>query len=515
MRFKYNITPNTIQEPAFTGWLVIFKSVSTLLLLCLISFRLSAQNACAPTPSTDPCFSVSPVVDGDPGEWVNILKSNSSCILGRAFRRDANQSDDDQWVGSKDEQLVGDWRWKNGSTNQKGDLSNAGVVRIGRKIYFFGDRTAVVGDAQIGFWFFLGGIKQTGTGGNGPASGFTGTNEEGDILAISNFINGGGTPQLQLYIRNSSNALVPLGTVVSNVTSCIRVNTETKDAPNTVGDAAWDAFFPNDDWTFAAKSGPAQKYPSPLFFEGVIDFTSATGVDLCFNEFLLETRNSQSLDASLQDFVAGDFTVKPARPVVEITEATVCGTLTSPSLTVKCPITGTYTLKQTGETDRPVQNTGTADIVFTNLKVGKGFSISVDAGGCPSDPTDCDNYTTNSCPPASQSLQTQSIQSGSEGIDTRSGVSQLIQSKTKISAMPNPFNDNIKFSFESDVTGQGTLELYNILGQKIKTVFQGPIQKGQVKTIEYNVPSTSRSNLIYIFRVGNQKLSGKLLGPQQ
>jgi len=84
--------------------------------------------------------------------------------------------------------------------------------------------------------------------------------------------------------------------------------------------------------------------------------------------------------------------------------------------------------------------------------------------------------------------------------------------KTKVLAAPNPFNDRIRFTLKSNVTGQGSLELYNMLGQKVKTVFQGYVNAGQSQVIEYAVPVSHSSNLIYLFRVGGEKTSGKLIG---
>ena len=65
---------------------------------------------------------------------------------------------------------------------------------------------------------------------------------------------------------------------------------------------------------------------------------------------------------------------------------------------------------------------------------------------------------------------------------------------------------------ESAVSGRGSLELYNMLGQKVSTVFQGYVQKGQVQTVEFSVSGAQRSALIYVFRVGDQRTSGKLIG---
>lgn len=84
--------------------------------------------------------------------------------------------------------------------------------------------------------------------------------------------------------------------------------------------------------------------------------------------------------------------------------------------------------------------------------------------------------------------------------------------QTSVIAAPNPFSDKIRFSLKSAVSGKGTLELYNMLGQKIKTLYQGQVNAGQVQTIEYNVPGNQRANLIYVFTVGGQRTSGKLIG---
>ena len=80
-----------------------------------------------------------------------------------------------------------------------------------------------------------------------------------------------------------------------------------------------------------------------------------------------------------------------------------------------------------------------------------------------------------------------------------------------VSTYPNPYTDNVKFVIESPVTGHGTLEVYNSLGQKIQTVYQGMVFAGRSQTIEYKVPVANRTNLIYIFRVGGQQATGKLI----
>ena len=86
-----------------------------------------------------------------------------------------------------------------------------------------------------------------------------------------------------------------------------------------------------------------------------------------------------------------------------------------------------------------------------------------------------------------------------------------IPSAFNVSAFPNPYTDKVKFVIQSPVSGMASLEVYNLLGQKVQTVFQGHINAGKDRSIEYNVPSANRTNLIYIFRLGNQTATGKLI----
>lgn len=94
-------------------------------------------------------------------------------------------------------------------------------------------------------------------------------------------------------------------------------------------------------------------------------------------------------------------------------------------------------------------------------------------------------------------------------------VEVKLDPKSKVFAAPNPFNERIRFTINSSVSGRGTLELYNLSGQKLKTVFEGQVQKGEQQTIEYLVPSTMRTSLIYVFTVGSERTTGKLVGVKQ
>jgi hypothetical protein len=94
----------------------------------------------------------------------------------------------------------------------------------------------------------------------------------------------------------------------------------------------------------------------------------------------------------------------------------------------------------------------------------------------------------------------------SNGIALEESVSKLT-----ITAYPNPFTNKVQFSVVSPVSGMASLDVYNVVGQKLKTVYQGYLQAGSKQIIEYNVPSPYKGALIYTLKVGNQQINGKVV----
>jgi hypothetical protein len=70
------------------------------------------------------------------------------------------------------------------------------------------------------------------------------------------------------------------------------------------------------------------------FYEGYIDLGDlGPNTNKCFSAFMLETRSSQSITASLDDFVSGGFNAKPAAPTVPTQARCGSGSVT---LTATC-----------------------------------------------------------------------------------------------------------------------------------------------------------------------------------
>jgi hypothetical protein len=303
-------------------------------------------------------------VDGDPKDWPAVL--NGNVAAAKVFIHDATNSNDDQFTqGSQDDNhLPTKWHWNFGSTNDKGDIQNTATALIGSTLYFCGDRTAINGTAQIGFWFFLNDVfpKPDGTfNADHKAANLSATPPQyGDLLILSNFTNGGGFVNINIYTFTGYkggkatfqllNGTAPATAVVNNVP---------RDVPDTVVAA----------WTYQSKSGPFGLYVTGSFFEGSVDL-SRLG-NLCFQQFLMETRNSAELSASQQDMAADDFDVLPSLDLNVTTKTGVeLITATPPS----CP--ELYRLNLLTTTTADVVATTTAQTVtYAALQYSSGGSV--------------------------------------------------------------------------------------------------------------------------------------------
>jgi hypothetical protein len=82
--------------------------------------------------------------------------------------------------------------------------------------------------------------------------------------------------------------------------------------------------------------------------------------------------------------------------------------------------------------------------------------------------------------------------------------------QTTVKAFPNPFSDRVKFAVTSPEAGYGSLDVMNMLGQKVKTVFQGQLNAGS-QNFEMVLPQARYSTLFYILRVNGKQVTGKLV----
>jgi hypothetical protein len=189
------------------------------------------------------------------------------------------------------------------------------------------------------------------------------------------------------------------------------------------------------------------------------------------------------------DTVVIDITGGPTAPTLSVTNPT-CST-SKGSVTVTAPTGSDYKYSFNDG------SFGTSAGPF-EFNAGAGYKVEVQqlSTGCVSDPTSCDAEVT---PLASNSTL--------EPIDQRA----VLGSKTRIKAVPNPFDQKVRFTMESYVSGIGSLEIYNMMGQRLSVVYQGYIEAGRPLVKEFTVPGLQSAALVYVFRVGNERVTGKLI----
>ena len=85
-----------------------------------------------------------------------------------------------------------------------------------------------------------------------------------------------------------------------------------------------------------------------------------------------------------------------------------------------------------------------------------------------------------------------------------------VEKDITVTAYPNPFNDKVNFVLNVNKAGTGVLELFNILGQKVTTIFEGDIKSG-TNTFEISLPDNYSGSLMYKFTMGDQLVTGNLI----
>lgn len=95
---------------------------------------------------------------------------------------------------------------------------------------------------------------------------------------------------------------------------------------------------------------------------------------------------------------------------------------------------------------------------------------------------------------------------------SRRTASKMSPSKNEISitAHPNPFIDHVSFEITSDVSGNASLEIFNVLGQRVYAEFNKYIESGLPHTIELDANKLS-GTLIYVLTIDGEKVTGKLV----
>ncbi len=260
------------------------------------------------------------VDSGAQGEDWSAIFAGTSTANAFSFTTDVwNATNDNIFTGgsTKDDLDTTGWLCKQGGAVDKNDLEHAFASSYidadGHTIIYFGaDKFSTSGDAQIGFWFFLNPIGCS-PGPSGSTS-FSAGHTVGDILLLSDFTNGGNVSNIRAFRWVGTG-----GTVNGTLQPIV----------GTFKDCADPTITPNDDgcarvnplgsetapWPYIPKAnlGGSGVFPKGAFYEGGIDLTALLGGQNvpCFGTFMAETRQSQSVDSTLEDFALGNLNTCP------------------------------------------------------------------------------------------------------------------------------------------------------------------------------------------------------------
>jgi hypothetical protein len=92
---------------------------------------------------------------------------------------------------------------------------------------------------------------------------------------------------------------------------------------------------------------------------------------------------------------------------------------------------------------------------------------------------------------------------------------EFIPNKLTVTAAPNPFFDRVRFVITTPEEGHAQLDVMNLLGQKVATVFNEYMKANSQQIVEYNVPASAPQTMLYVLRIGNRQVTGKLLKVNQ
>jgi len=233
--------------------------------------------------------------------------------------------------GSKDILDPSTWHYSQNPTPDKDTLTNGYTAAYTRvdglstdtMLILGAERFSTSGDANIGIWFFQQDVHPIPGG-----STFTGMHVNNDVFMVSSFTGGGVTPTISVYTWDtsctgadkayiSSNPPASANNVCANknvryVSSFVSACYDGTNVSSSPACAITNQVPITTTWPSPVKGGGTQ-LPAQTFFTGGIDLTYVfqhiLGVTSapCFSSFLFDTRTSQSLSATVKDFLSGGF----------------------------------------------------------------------------------------------------------------------------------------------------------------------------------------------------------------
>lgn len=210
---------------------------------------------------------------------------------------------------------------------------------------------------------------------------------------------------------------------------------------------------------------------------------------------------------------SGCFGIDDVTVTVNNTKPTFSVALVQPTVSLCAALTlGSVSFCATGGSNLEYSidngNTYVSNSILSNLASGSvsGYKVR-NSYGCVTTAT-CENVT--NCP--TPSLAASPVNALVEGsVVVKSMEPALSEARPTVKAYPNPFNGQVNFNIQTPTAGKSVLEVFDAVGRKIGIAFQGNMNAGEIKTIQYNVPGNYSGTLIYRLSVGEKMTNGKII----
>ena len=225
------------------------------------------------------------------------------------------------------------------------------------------------------------------------------------------------------------------------------------------------------------------------FDDGAFSSTLTYGSLIPASSHTIVAKNSAGCTSATTTITLNNVPNAPNPPTICVTQPSLCGPTTG-SVTILSPLGADYSYSIDNGT------TWQSGTDFNGLAPGSvsGIKVMQNSTGCVSSAVSCD--ASNCSAPTISMVQTQSP--------------VIANNQTTIKAYPNPFNNTVKFMVTNSTGGRGTLEVWNMLGQKVATVYQGYFAPGS-STYEFKSNESRTNGLIYRLVLGGKPITGKLI----
>jgi len=141
---------------------------------------------------------------------------------------------------------------------------------------------------------------------------------------------------------------------------------------------------------------------------------------------------------------------------------------------------------------------------YTSGTPGRAISSERWSGGMP------DEYGTSSVSGTKYSIYCTYIPDGTKSSEIATNISPDVE-KANLKVYPNPFSDKLRFEFVSPVSVNARIDLYDMTGRMVKTIFEQPIEGGVSYEAEFRPETVISGMYIYRMILGEAIFNGKVV----